>query len=109
MKNFFKPSVVATALLGTAFAITHLGAHAETTLERVQRTGEIRIGYANERPFAYTLPDGRVTGEDLRVGDPVRPLGGHPNEVAHDGAGDVRESGGIPLHRRRDEVVDPFL
>lgn len=71
MKNFFKPSIVAAALLGAAFGITHLGAYAETTLERMQRTGEIRIGYANERPFAYTLPDGRVTGESPEIAKAV--------------------------------------
>lgn len=42
-------------------------AAAETTLERVQRTGEIRIGYANEAPFAYTLVDGKVTGESPEI------------------------------------------
>jgi polar amino acid transport system substrate-binding protein len=40
---------------------------AETTLERVQRTGEIRIGYANETPFAYTKLDGTVTGESPEI------------------------------------------
>ncbi len=42
-------------------------AAAETTLERVQRTGEIRIGYANETPFAYTKLDGTVTGESPEI------------------------------------------
>jgi polar amino acid transport system substrate-binding protein len=42
-------------------------AHAETTLQRIQRTGEIRIGYANEAPFAYTRPDGTVTGESPEI------------------------------------------
>ena len=46
----------------------HNPADAETTLERVKRTGEIRIGYANEAPFAYTLPDGRATGESPEIG-----------------------------------------
>src|SRR6218665_1389739 len=38
-------------------------ASAETTLQRIVRTSEVRIGYANENPFAYTTPDGVVTGE----------------------------------------------
>ena len=42
-------------------------AHAETTLQRIQRTGEVRIGYANEKPFAYTTPDGTVTGESPEI------------------------------------------
>ncbi|CAG4894213.1 ectoine/hydroxyectoine ABC transporter substrate-binding protein EhuB [Paraburkholderia gardini] len=43
------------------------GASAETTLQRIQRTGEVRIGYANEAPFAYTTPDGKVTGESPEI------------------------------------------
>lgn len=36
----------------------------ETTLERIQRTGTVRIGYANEAPYAYRdTATGRVTGE----------------------------------------------
>ncbi|HWT36000.1 MAG TPA: ectoine/hydroxyectoine ABC transporter substrate-binding protein EhuB [Paraburkholderia sp.] len=42
-------------------------ASAETTLQRIQRTGEVRIGYANEAPFAYTQPDGKVTGESPEI------------------------------------------
>src|ERR1700710_1634133 len=42
-------------------------ANAETTLQRIQRTGEVRIGYANETPFAYTTPDGTVTGESPEI------------------------------------------
>jgi polar amino acid transport system substrate-binding protein len=57
-----------TALIALATFLAHIPANAETTLERVKRTGEIRIGYANEAPFAYTLPDGRVTGESPEIG-----------------------------------------
>lgn len=42
-------------------------ADAETTLQRIQRTGVVRIGYANEKPFAYTQPDGTVTGESPEI------------------------------------------
>ncbi len=56
-------------LLATLAAVLALSAPAvaETTLERVQRTGEIRIGYANETPFAYTQLDGKVTGESPEI------------------------------------------
>ncbi len=40
---------------------------AETTLERIQRTGEVRIGYANEAPFAYSDLQGNVTGESPEI------------------------------------------
>src|SRR5471032_483869 len=46
-------------------------ANAETTLQRIQRTGELRIGYANESPFAYTTPDGTVTGESPEIAKKV--------------------------------------
>lgn len=55
----------AAAALFTAFYA--LPAAAETTLQRIQRTGEVRIGYANEAPFAYTTPDGKVTGESPEI------------------------------------------
>lgn len=55
------------ATIASAAIAASGAAHAETTLERIQRTGEIRIGYANETPFAYTLPDGRVTGESPEI------------------------------------------
>lgn len=55
------------ALIALSAFAGHVPANAETALERVQRTGEIRIGYANEAPFAYTLTDGRVTGESPEI------------------------------------------
>ncbi|TAL93779.1 MAG: ectoine/hydroxyectoine ABC transporter substrate-binding protein EhuB [Paraburkholderia sp.] len=50
-----------------ALAMQAQTASAETTLQRIQRTGEVRIGYANEAPFAYTTPDGKVTGESPEI------------------------------------------
>lgn len=69
MKTLFKTSAATAliALIATASIGLSTAASAETTLERVQRTGEIRIGYANEAPFAYTRPDGTVTGESPEI------------------------------------------
>ncbi len=58
---------MAVALVGSAIGCDG-GAHAnrpgETTLQRVQRTGVIRIAYANEAPYGYKDPQtGAVTGE----------------------------------------------
>ncbi len=39
----------------------------ETTLERAQREGVIRVGFANENPYAYAEPDGTLTGEAVEV------------------------------------------
>jgi polar amino acid transport system substrate-binding protein len=65
MKTFIK--LPAFALLAVAALTLGTSASAETTLERVQRTGEIRIAYANEAPFAYTLTNGKVTGESPEI------------------------------------------
>lgn len=58
-------ALVATLCLSALAAGTV--AAAETTLERIKRTGVIRIGYANEAPFAYTEPNGNVTGESPEI------------------------------------------
>jgi polar amino acid transport system substrate-binding protein len=42
-------------------------ARAEDTLQRLRRTGEVRVGYAGEAPYAYRAPDGRPTGEAIEV------------------------------------------
>src|SRR5215470_11208969 len=58
-----------TALIGTALAAAAVifaalsSANAETTLERAKKQGYIRVGFANEAPFAYATPDGKLTGE----------------------------------------------
>jgi len=39
----------------------------ESTLERVQREGVIRVGFANENPYAYAKPDGTLSGEAVEV------------------------------------------
>lgn len=39
-----------------------------TTLERARETGSIRVGFANERPYAYTdTATGRLTGESPEI------------------------------------------
>ena len=42
-------------------------AFAETTLERAKAQGFIRVGFANEAPFGYATPDGKLTGEAPEV------------------------------------------
>lgn len=59
-------SVITAGFVAMA-AMASVPAKAENTLERIQRTGVIRIGYANEAPFAFTTPDGKVTGESPEV------------------------------------------
>ena len=40
---------------------------AETTLEKARREGYIRLGFANESPYGYATPDGKLTGESPEV------------------------------------------
>jgi polar amino acid transport system substrate-binding protein len=47
------------------------GAHAETTLEKAKAAGYIRIGFANEAPFGFATPDGKLTGEAPEVAKAV--------------------------------------
>jgi polar amino acid transport system substrate-binding protein len=51
----------ASALLGSGLAM------AETTLERIQKQDYIRVGFANEAPYAFATPDGKLSGESPTV------------------------------------------
>jgi polar amino acid transport system substrate-binding protein len=44
---------------------------AETTLEKVRQQGYVRVGFANEAPFGYATPDGKLTGEAPEVAKAV--------------------------------------
>ncbi|MGO4889254.1 ectoine/hydroxyectoine ABC transporter substrate-binding protein EhuB [Anaerobacillus sp. MEB173] len=39
----------------------------QTTFEKVKSNGAVTIGFANEKPFAYTDNDGNLTGEAVEV------------------------------------------
>ncbi len=61
-----------SVLLGmTAAGVTAFGgvklARAETTFERAKAQGFIRVGFANEAPYGYATPDGKLTGESPEV------------------------------------------
>jgi polar amino acid transport system substrate-binding protein len=59
-------ALLALAAGAATFAAT-FGAHAQTTLERALADGYIRVGFANEAPFGFATPDGRLTGESPEV------------------------------------------
>jgi polar amino acid transport system substrate-binding protein len=44
---------------------------AESTLEKVRQQGYVRVGFANEAPFGYATPDGKLTGEAPEVAKAV--------------------------------------
>ena len=54
------------ALASVLFAGLSVGAQA-STLDKVKDSSSVRIGYANETPFAYTALDGKVTGESPEI------------------------------------------
>lgn len=54
------------ALASVLLAGFALGAQA-STLDKVKDSSSVRIGYANETPFAYTALDGSVTGESPEI------------------------------------------
>lgn len=56
------------ALLGaTALLATTTVAHAQTTLEKLREQGFIRVGFANEAPYAFATASAQLTGESPTV------------------------------------------
>lgn len=51
--------IAVIALLGASVA--------QTTLDEARERGFIRVGFANEVPYAYAQPDGTLTGEAVEV------------------------------------------
>ncbi len=62
---------IAGATAGGVTLALARGAHAETTLERARKDGYIRVGFANEAPFGYATPEGKLTGEAPEVAKAV--------------------------------------
>jgi polar amino acid transport system substrate-binding protein len=58
---------VVALIAGAATLASIASASAETTLERVKREGYIRVGFANEAPYGFATPDGKLTGESPEV------------------------------------------
>src|SRR5262245_14908223 len=54
-------ALAGTSIIGIGEAV------AETTLEKARREGYIRVGFANEAPYGYATPDGKLTGESPEV------------------------------------------
>lgn len=54
-------------LLMACAAVGVLASAQAASLDEIKETSRIRIGYANETPFAFTETDGRVTGESPEI------------------------------------------
>ena len=46
-------------------------AAADSALKRIKKQGYIRVGFANEAPYGYATPDGKLTGEAPEVAKAV--------------------------------------
>jgi polar amino acid transport system substrate-binding protein len=70
LRSSWAPLAVALALLLVAASgcttaptgSTGTTTKKETTLERIKREKVVRVGFANEAPYAYSTPDGKLAG-----------------------------------------------
>lgn len=62
---FFAVTAGAAALAMTGAAL------AQSTLEEARENGFIRVGFANEAPYGFATPDGKLTGEAPEVAKAV--------------------------------------
>jgi polar amino acid transport system substrate-binding protein len=56
-----------TLIAGAATLATMASVQAQTTLEQAKADGYIRVGFANEAPYGFATPDGKLTGESPEV------------------------------------------
>jgi polar amino acid transport system substrate-binding protein len=56
-----------TLIAGAATLATVASVQAQTTLEQANADGYIRVGFANEAPYGFATPDGKLTGESPEV------------------------------------------
>src|SRR5262245_64891766 len=62
---------IGLAALGLSAVPLGLKAYAASTLERAKEDGFIRVGFANEAPFGFATPEGKLTGEAPEVAKAV--------------------------------------
>jgi len=66
MNQIYERRSLLIALSGVVLGATALfsgAASAQNTLERIKKEGVVRLGFANEAPYGYATPDGKLTGE----------------------------------------------
>ncbi|MFZ5643622.1 MAG: ectoine/hydroxyectoine ABC transporter substrate-binding protein EhuB [Bacillota bacterium] len=74
MKNFKKSTVLISLLLVFALILAGCGSGSDSkqgasksTFNKVKEQGYVSIGFANEAPFAYATPDGKLTGLNVEI------------------------------------------
>ena len=63
--------ILSAASLAAGSTVFSLPAFADDSLERIKKQGFIRVGFANEAPYGYATPDGKLTGEAPEVAKAV--------------------------------------
>jgi polar amino acid transport system substrate-binding protein len=74
MADWYRPtrrSFIRLAAAAASTAPLSLSAFAASTLERARQDGFIRVGFANEAPFGFATPEGKLTGEAPEVAKAV--------------------------------------
>ncbi|MFA9167096.1 ectoine/hydroxyectoine ABC transporter substrate-binding protein EhuB [Klebsiella quasipneumoniae] len=67
MKKWLKKAQRTALGIGALALFINFSCHADTALDKLNKTGEISIGYSNEEPFAYADASGKVTGESPEI------------------------------------------
>lgn len=70
MKRFkrFLVATLALSLLGLAgCGAKDTNSEIKSTLDKAKEKGSVVVGFANEKPYAYQTPDGKLTGEAVEV------------------------------------------
>jgi len=60
-------SALAALAVATALVFGLPPAHAESTLDKIKTQGYMRMGFANETPFSYATPEGKLAGVDVDI------------------------------------------
>jgi polar amino acid transport system substrate-binding protein len=68
-KSATRPRHIAAAVVSLVsfLVVATIDAQAGGTLAKAQASGTLRVGFANETPFAYATPTGELTGFDIEV------------------------------------------
>src|SRR6195256_5367312 len=65
--QFSRRTLLSLAVGAATLVAAATTAHAESALERIKAQGYIRVGFANEAPYGFATPDGKLTGESPEV------------------------------------------
>ena len=70
MRGTFLKAVLACGVAALSFGMAATAASADT-LSEAKENGYIRVGFANEAPYGFATPDGKLTGEAPEVAKAV--------------------------------------